>query len=125
MIYIFTVAKCVIRWKAKLQDTMALSMTEAEYMAAVEASKEALWLRRLVETFDNIHDSVRVHCDSQKSTIHLVKDHMHHKRMKPINVRYHKKRQWVVDDNMIYLAKISTKKNPAYMMTKTIPIESS
>ena len=46
--YVFTVAECVISWKAELQDTVALSMTEAEYMAAVEASKEALWLRGLV-----------------------------------------------------------------------------
>ena len=33
--------------------------------AAVKTSKEALLLRRLVETFDIIHDLVRVHCDSQ------------------------------------------------------------
>ena len=37
--YAFTVAECVISWKVDLQDTVALSMTEAEYMVAVEASK--------------------------------------------------------------------------------------
>jgi len=32
--YVFTVAECIISWKAELQDSIALSMTEAEYMAA-------------------------------------------------------------------------------------------
>jgi len=49
--YVFTVAECVISWKAELQDTVALSTTEAEYIVAVETSKEALWLRGLIETF--------------------------------------------------------------------------
>jgi len=40
--YVFTVAECVISWKAELKDIVALSATEAEYMAAVEALKEAL-----------------------------------------------------------------------------------
>jgi len=64
-------------------------------MAAVEASKKALWLKGLVETFSIIQDSFRVHCDSQ-STIHLAKDYRYHKRAKHIDVRYHKIRQWVV-----------------------------
>jgi len=51
---VLTVAKCVISWKAKLQDIVALLTIEAEYMAIVEASKEALWLRELVETFSII-----------------------------------------------------------------------
>jgi len=34
-------------------------MTEAEYMSTVETSKEALWLRELVETFSIMQDSVR------------------------------------------------------------------
>jgi len=91
-------------------------------MVVVEASKEALWLRGLVETFSIIQDLVRVHCDSHNA-IHLAKDHRYHKRTKHIDVRYHKIRQWVVDDKVIDLVKISTKKNPADMMTKTIPVE--
>ena len=85
----FTVAECIINWKAELQDTVALSTTEAEYMTTVETSKEALWLRGLVETFGVIQDSVRIHCDSQ-SVIRLAKDHRYHKRIKHIDVRYHR-----------------------------------
>ena len=118
----FAVAECVISWKAELQDTITLPMIETEYMAVVDASKDALWLRGLVETFGIIHDSVRVHCDSQ-SAIHLAKDHKYNKRMKHIDVRFHKIRQWVVNDKVIDLVKISTKKNPANMMTKTIQME--
>ena len=70
--------------KAALQDTIALSTAEAEYMVAVEASKKPLWLRELVETFD-----IMVHCDNQ-SAIHLAKEDMYHKRTKHIDVRYHK-----------------------------------
>ena len=48
---------------------------------------------------------------------------MYHKWTKYIDVRYHKIRQWVMDDKVIDLVKISTKKNPTDMMTKTIPVE--
>jgi len=122
MDYVFTIAEYVISWKAVLQDTIALSTTEAAYMVAMEGSKEILWLRRLVETFSIIQDSVRVYCDSQ-SAIHLAKNHRYHKRTKHIDVRFHKIRQWVVDGKVIYLIKISMKKSPADMMTKTIPVE--
>jgi len=97
-------------------------MTDAGYMTAVKASKEALWLRGLVKTFSITKDSVRVHCDNQ-SAIYFAKDHMYHKRMKRINVRYHKIHQWVVNNKVIDLVKISTKKNPADMMTRIISVE--
>ena len=120
--YVFTVTECVISWKAKLLDIVALLTTEAEYMAAIEASKKVLWMRRLVETFGIIQDTVRVYCDSQ-SAIHLVKYHMYHKWTKHIDVRYHKIRQWVIDDKVIDLVNISIKKNQTDMMTKIIPAE--
>jgi len=63
-----------------------------------------------------------VHCGSQ-SVIHLAKDHSYHKRTKHIDVRYHKIRQRVVDDKVIDLIKISTKKNPADMLRKKILVK--
>ena len=68
-----------------------------------------------------MQNSVRVHCDSQ-NTIQLTKNHRY-KRTKHIDATYHKLRQWVVDDKMIDLVKISAKKNLADMMTKTISVE--
>ena len=73
--YVFTVAECIISWMVELQDTIALSTAVAEYVTAVEASKETLRLKGLVKTFSIIQDSVQIHCDSQ-SVIHLAKDHM-------------------------------------------------
>ncbi|KAG8499930.1 hypothetical protein CXB51_006489 [Gossypium anomalum] len=45
--YVFTIGGCAISWKATLQTTVALSTTEAEYMAITEAYKEAIWLKGL------------------------------------------------------------------------------
>ena len=45
---------------------------------------------------------------------------MYHKWMKHIDVKYHMIRQWVVNDKVIDLVKVSMKKNAADMMTKTI-----
>ena len=38
-------------------------------------------------------------------------------------MRYYKIRLWIMDDKVIDLVKVSTKKNSADMMTKTIPVE--
>jgi len=43
--------------------------------------------------------------------------------MKQIDVRYYKICQWVINDKVIDLVKISIKKNLAEMMTKIISVE--
>jgi hypothetical protein len=47
--YIFDVAGGSVSWASKKQPTVALSTVEAEYMAASNATKEAIWLRVLLE----------------------------------------------------------------------------
>ena len=49
--YIFTLGSGPISWKAMLQDIVALSITKAEYFAAMEGAKEAVWLKGLVKEF--------------------------------------------------------------------------
>ena len=44
---------------------MAASTTEAEYVAAAMAAKEAIWLQRLERELGTGGEPVVMHCDSQ------------------------------------------------------------
>jgi len=46
--FIFTLNGGPISWASKRQSTVATSTAEAEYVAAAMATKEALWLRKLL-----------------------------------------------------------------------------
>ena len=45
----FTLAKAPVSSKSTLQSTVALSTTEAKYMAITEAVKESIWLQGLLD----------------------------------------------------------------------------
>ena len=56
-----------ISWSSKRQNTIALSSCEAEFMAASEAAKEALWMRRLLDHFDYKGPrQIIIHADNKK-----------------------------------------------------------
>eukprot|EP00253_Pinus_taeda_P030227 PITA_30227 len=46
--YVFILGSGPITWACKKQSAISLSSVEAEYCGAVEASKEALWLRQIL-----------------------------------------------------------------------------
>ena len=70
-----------------IQPTVAMSTTEAEYMAATEAAKEALWFTGLVRELGIQQVRVPLYCDSQNA-IYLVKNQVYHARTKHIDVRF-------------------------------------
>lgn len=117
--YVFTFSGGAISWQSKLQKCVALSTTEAEYIAAVEASKEMLWLKRFLQELGLQQEEYIVFCDSQ-SAMDLSKNSMYHARTKHIDVRYHWLRN-VIEENMLKLKKIHTNKNGADMLTKVVP----
>jgi len=45
--YVFTLFATAVFWKSQKSSTVALSTTEAEYIGACKASKEAIWITRL------------------------------------------------------------------------------
>ena len=47
--YLFTFVGGDVSWQSRLQNCVALSTTEAEYIAANEAGKEMLWLKRFLQ----------------------------------------------------------------------------
>ena len=71
--YCFTLFRNVVSWKSSLQSVVALSTTEAEFMALTEATKEALWLQGLIEEIGIKQAIVLIYCDSQ-GAIHLSKN---------------------------------------------------
>jgi hypothetical protein len=45
--YVFTIGGTIVSWIFRLQKVVSLSTTEVEYVAAIEASKEMIWLQIL------------------------------------------------------------------------------
>ncbi|WRX24984.1 Integrase [Theobroma cacao] len=116
--YVFTLSGSVISWKVVLQSTVALSTTEAEYMAVTEAVKEALWLKSLVSDLGFEQTQTVVFCDSQ-SAIHLTKNHMFHERTKHIQAKCNFVRE-IISKGEIVVKKIATDENPTDMLIKSV-----
>lgn len=116
--YVFTLAGGPICWKSSVQSIVAMSTTEAEYMAVAEAAKEALWLTGLVKELGVEQGGVQLHCDSQ-SAIYLANNQVYHARTKHIDVRFHKIRE-LLASRQILLQKVHTSENAADMLTKPV-----
>ena len=85
--YCFKFGNGVISLKSKLQECTTTSTTEAKYVAASDAVKEALWLYWLAHTFQQVDsDSAPfVYNDSQR-VISLSKYSVHHNASKHIDI---------------------------------------
>jgi len=83
--YVFNLFGGAVSWMSKKQSVVALSTTEAEYMAATHASKEAVWLKRLCSSMGLVQGAIRIDCDSQ-SEIFLAKNPAYHLKTKHVDV---------------------------------------
>jgi hypothetical protein len=87
--YVFFVGVGAISWNCKRQPTIALSTTEAEYMATSQCTKEAIWLRKLMADVGLVQDGATIiMCDNQ-GCIALAKNPTHHSRTKHIDIQHH------------------------------------
>ncbi|XP_060969596.1 secreted RxLR effector protein 161-like [Cannabis sativa] len=118
--YCFQLNECCISWKVQLQPVVALSTTEAEFMATTEAFKEAVWLKGILSEIQMKLRKVTVFSDSQ-SAIHLCKNPVYHERSKYIDVRLF----WIrdkVEEGEVELKKIPSEENPADAGTKVLSV---
>jgi hypothetical protein len=115
--YVFTLGTAAVSWRSVLQSVVALSTTEAELIAAVEAVKEAMYLRGLLRDFGVPQETSQVLSDSQ-SAIHLAKHQAYSSRTKHIEVR---DSFLQLESKDIELQKVPTEENPADCFTKPVP----
>ena len=70
--YVFNLFGGAVSWMSKKQSVVALSTTEAEYMAATHASKEVVQLQILYSSMGLVQEAMRIEYDIQ-SAIFLAK----------------------------------------------------
>ena len=87
--YVVKIGTGAVSWSSKLQSVVALSSTEAEYIAAVEAGKELKWMRSLLGEFGYKFDDASTLCIDNLSAISVSKNPEHHGRMKHLDLKFH------------------------------------
>jgi hypothetical protein len=118
--YSFHLGQGAVTWSSKKQYIIALSSTEAEYIAQTHAAKEALWLRTFWAEMQNAEPTtMTINCNNQ-GAIALSKDNKFHARTKHIDIRYHFIRE-AVEDGKLAVVYIPTEDNAADIFTKALP----
>lgn len=118
--YTFMWGGSAFSWTSRKQKSVALSSTEAEYMALSEAAKEAIYLSKLIGEM-NLYfklDCVTMHGDNV-GALNLVKNPVYHARSKHIDVKYHHVRN-CYENNLINLKYCPTNEMIADILTKNL-----
>jgi hypothetical protein len=118
--YVFIAQGGAITWRSKKQTTIALSSTEAEYVAISEAAREACWLRNLYDELGFTQEDPTLIQGDNDGSIAIAKNPQFHKRTKHIAIRWH----WVRDlvrDGILQIGACRDKDQTADVLTKALP----
>ncbi|KAL0293383.1 UNVERIFIED_CONTAM: Retrovirus-related Pol polyprotein from transposon TNT 1-94 [Sesamum radiatum] len=106
-------------WKSSKQDTTADSTKEAEYIAASEATKEAVWMKNYIQELGvvpSIAEPVVIFCDNNRAIAQAKEPRSHH-RTKHILRCYHLLRE-MVSRGDCRMDRVNSAENTADPLTK-------
>jgi histone deacetylase 1/2 len=126
--YVITYCGCPIVWASKLQTEIALSTTEAEYIALSTALREVIPMMDLIQEarkhgIDLPLAPARVHCkafEDNSGALEMAQTPKLRPRTKYINVKYHHFRQHI--GKTITIHKIDSKDQLADGLTKPLDV---
>ncbi|GKA59656.1 hypothetical protein Tco_0758969, partial [Tanacetum coccineum] len=104
----------VVDWKSTKQSIFATSSTDAEYIAAFDASKEAVWIRKFIYglgVVPTIEEPINMYCDNT-GAIAIVKDHGVTKGARHFRAKVHYFRE-TIEMGDVKIEKINTDDNLA------------
>ena len=88
------------------QNSVFLSMAEAEYIAMGSCCAQLLWMKKLLHDYGITQDTMYVFCNNT-SAINLSKNSVQHSKSKHIKIRYHFI-QDLVEEKIVCLEFINT-----------------
>lgn len=116
--YVFTMNGGAISWNSRKQPTVALSSTEAEYMAVVTAIQEAIWLRGFYTEIFGKNTTTSLYSDN-KGAIQVMINNSYSTRTKHIDIKAGFVREKLRNEEL-QLKYIRTENMPADILTKAV-----
>ena len=86
--YVLFLANSPVSWLTRRQKTVALSSTEAEYMARSDTTRQISWIKSLLGEIGFTIPKVPLYCDNQ-GAIFLATNPAQEQRSKHIEICYH------------------------------------
>ena len=120
--YVFCLNGGEVSWKSSKQSNVADSTTEAEYIAASDAAKEAVWIKKFItdlELVPSITNPVDVYCDNNGANAQ-AKEPRSHQQSKHILRRYHLIRE-IIKRGDVKICRVPTDDNVTDPLTKPLP----
>jgi hypothetical protein len=115
--YVVKIGSGVVLWMSCLQPIVALSTTEAEFIAAASAGQEVIWMCQLLGELSFLIAGPLLLLLDNQSAIQVGKNPEHHGRMKHLNLRFFWLRD-VVTAGQIALRYVPTADMGADLLTK-------
>eukprot|EP00253_Pinus_taeda_P021161 PITA_21161 len=117
--YVFTLHSGPITWPCKKQSAISLSLAEAKYHGAIEASEEALWFHQILLEFGfQQQHPTTLWCDNQ-SAIQLCKDPFQNQCNNHIELHMHFMRK-LIHDHILEVQYCSTQDQVTNIFTKAL-----
>ena len=116
--FLFKLADGIISWQSRAQKAIALSATEAEYMALSDCSRQAVWIQNIFSELGLPKKPTTI-CADNEGGIFIASNPVQERRTKHIDVRYHYVRD-LLEQKRIDTIWVPTDDNPADMFTKNL-----
>jgi len=116
--YFFKLAGPSVLWLSWAQKTVALSSTEAEYMAISDCCWQTMWITNLFREIGFPVSLITI-CGDNQGSLFIGSNPVQEKWTKHIDIRYHYIQE-CIEDNKVSVVFVPENDNPADMFTKNL-----
>nr|GEZ17295.1 hypothetical protein [Tanacetum cinerariifolium] len=119
--YVFILNRGVVDWKRTKQSILVTSSTDAEYIVAFDASKEAVWICKFISglgVVPTIEEHINMYCDNTGATA-IAKDHEVTKGARHFHAKVYYLRE-TIEMGDVRIEKVNTDDNLADPFTKAL-----
>jgi hypothetical protein len=110
--------RSLVSWSSKKQNSVALSIVEAEYVTAGACCAQLLWMKQTLSDYGCKFSKIPLLCDNESAS-KLANNLVHHSRTKNIDIRHHFLKDHEAKGD-IALRHVSTKRQLADIFTKPL-----